>query len=80
MGEKVFASAVNWSAVTPSDTTIVTCHALYVGTGGTVVVAPATGAGTSFVNVADGTWLPVELKQGRVMAATSASNIIAVGW
>ncbi len=81
MGMKIFASAIGYTAVTKSDTTAVTCKALYVGTGGTVVIAPSVGGtAVSFVNVENGQILPIELKSGTVNAATTASDIVALNW
>jgi hypothetical protein len=78
----VYSSARSFEAVTPSNSTLVTCNALYVGTGGNVAVAPtATAAAFTFLNVLDGTFLPIELISGRVMATnTTAANIIALSW
>lgn len=82
MGSKVFASAIGWSSVTPSDSTSVTCKAIYVGTGGNIALAPSSsGSATTFSNVGSGTILPVELKDGRIMSTnTTATNIIALNW
>lgn len=81
MGTKVFSSAVNFLPVTPSDTTSVSCKGIYVGGTGTVVVAAGpTATPVSFVGVPTGTCLPIELKDGRIMAATTATNIVQLGW
>lgn len=82
MGSKVFASAINYSAVTPSDSTSVTCKAIYIGTGGNIAVAPSSsGTAVTFSNVGSGTILPLELKEGRIMSTnTTATNIVALGW
>jgi len=81
MGTKVFSSAVNFLALTPSDTTSVSCKGLYVGGTGTVVLSAGAGVTpVTFVGVPTGTFMPVELKDGRVMAATTATNIIQLGW
>lgn len=81
MGTKVFASGVNFSAVTKSDTTPVTCTALYVGTAGDVVLAQSVGGtAVTFVGVPAGSILPITLKLGTVNAATTASNIVNLSW
>ncbi len=82
MSQKVFASATNFSAVTKSDTTLVTCKAIFVGTGGDIAIAPsASGSATTFAGVAAGSILPIELREGRIMSTnTTASNIVALGW
>lgn len=81
MGTKVFASAVNFTAVTPSDSTLHNFHALYIGTGGDVALATETGTAVVFANVANGSILPVAMRSGRVMnTSTTASGIIALSW
>ena len=82
MGEKVFASARSFSACTPSDTTLVTCKALYVGTTGNIAISSSSStAAVTFVGVSEGTVLPVELFGGRVMSTnTTASNIVLLSW
>lgn len=65
------------AAVTPSDSTELNCRALYVGTSGNVVVqVPNRDASITFSGVLGGTILPVSVR--RVMAATTASNIVAL--
>ena len=52
-------------------------NVLYVGTGGTLKVRTAAGDDITFVNIANGTFLPVQVV--RVFATgTGASNIIAL--
>lgn len=77
------APATKAAAVTPHDTTIVDCRALYVGTGGTVAVhmlgnaASPGGTSVSFVNVPSGTLLPISCH--RVLStSTTATNIVAL--
>lgn len=66
--------------VTPSDSVDLQegCQALYVGTGGTVTVTPAVGAGqVVFTNVVGGSILPVRVR--RVWSTgTTASDIVAL--
>ena len=65
------------AAVTPSDSTELNCRALYVGTSGNVVVQmPNRDTAITFFGVLGGTILPVSAR--RVMAATTASNIVAL--
>ena len=74
----------SWFAITPSNTTLVTCRAIYVGTSApsNVVVQPQTGgvAGTAvtFTNVIQGSILPVNLEEGYVTTATTASTLIGL--
>lgn len=66
-------------AVTPSDSVNLTrtARALYIGTGGNVVVITASGTVVTFANVQTGTVLPV--RASRVNATnTTASNIVAI--
>jgi hypothetical protein len=69
--------ALRGTAVTPSDSTLLNCRALYIGgTGSVIVQAPDSDATVTYTNVLAGTILPVNAR--RVMAATSATNIVAL--
>lgn len=73
------APFVNSVAVTKSDTTPVDCVALYIGgTGNVVIKHTAESAAVTFTAVPVGTVLNVHLKNGRVMNATTATNIVAL--
>ena len=75
----VFASATSSAAVTPSDATVLDYDALYIGTGGSVVIKHTeAGSAVAFASVSGGTILPVA--GVRVMAATTASNIVYLKW
>lgn len=77
--ERVFASATESDEVTPDDDEAIEFDALYVGTGGTVIVKHTeSGAIKTFTNVQDGSILPVA--GVRVMAATTATGILALRW
>jgi hypothetical protein len=81
MGMKVFASGVNFTAVTKSDTTEVNCKAIFVGTTGDIILAPSVGATpVAFKNLGNGTILPIELKKGTINAATTAADLVALSW
>lgn len=82
MGMKIFASGVNFSAVTASDSETVNCKALYVGTGGTITLKQsASGDAVAFVSVQGGSILPIELKNGLVMSTgTTASDVVKLDW
>lgn len=82
MGTKVFASARGFSACTPSDATLVTCKALYVGTAGNIALSTSSDtAAVTFTAVPAGSIIPVELLNGRVMSTnTTASNIVLLNW
>ncbi len=71
--------AIGNIAVTPSDSDdlVQTSRALYVGTGGTVVVRAHDGTEASYVGVPTGLILPV--RAVRVLATgTTASDIVAM--
>jgi len=82
MGMKVFSSAKNFVAVTPSDTTTLKCKAIYAGSNGNIAVARGSSdTAVTFVGVVQGSFLPIELIDGRIMATnTTCTNIIAVDW
>lgn len=70
-------SAHGANVVTPSDATFLpTTRALFIGTAGDVAVQMADGQLVTFVNIANATMLPIQVN--KVMAATSASNILAI--
>lgn len=76
---KLFETATRYSAVTPSDSTIIKFKSLYIGGTGAVHVRQG-GAETAvvFAAVPAGTVLPISGTQ--VMAATTATNIVAMDW
>ena len=68
-------------AVTPSDTTPITCRAIYVGGAGNVTVSPVLTGGTPILFTAPpvGSIIPIELNQGRIMATgTTATALVAL--
>ena len=72
-----------FSAITPSDTTILSyngvtmpCRGIYVGVGGSLVVKNDVGTTVTFVNATAGAIYPISCTQ--VLAATSATNLIAL--
>ena len=74
----VNASAGGGFSIDPgqgADLTKVT-RAIYVGTGGTLVVEMQWGETVSFENVPDGALLPIRVK--RVLPATSAASIVGL--
>ena len=69
--------ASGYAAVTPSDSTDLDCRAIYVGGAGNVVLMlPGRSETVTFFNVPAGTFMPVSAR--RVMAATSATNLVAL--
>lgn len=74
------APAVKARAVTPSDTTVVACRGLYVGTAGTVVgelFDDADGQTTTIEVPDNGTFLPISFKR-IYSTGTDASNMVAL--
>jgi len=68
--------AYKLTAVTPSDTTeLVGVRALWIGGAGTVVVIACNDTSSVSLTVPAGTLLPIFAK--KIMAASSASNIVA---
>ena len=63
-------------AVTPSNSTLINCVALYVGTTGNVVIDTIANTNVTFSNVPSGTTLWI--KATRVKTATTATNIVAL--
>ena len=69
-------SASDANTVTPSDATVIpVTRALYIGTGGDVVVRMASGVTRTFKNTISGI-LPIQVD--KVMAATTATDILAL--
>lgn len=76
MGALNFGS---FTVVTASDTTLVNCRAIYVGGAGNLILSPdGTTAGVTFPSVPANTIVPVSLDQGRIMASTTATSLIAL--
>ena len=72
-------SATQYGTVTPSDSTNLAFQRLYIGGAGNVVLKSAIdAAAVAFSNVPAGTWM--EVSGVRVMAATTATNIIWMDW
>ena len=69
----------SFNAITPSDTTLVNCRAIYVGGAGNITISPGgVAAGTVITAPPVGSILPITLNGGRVMAATTATLLIAL--
>lgn len=69
----------SFNAITPSDTTLLNCRAIYVGGAGSLTISPdATTAGIVITAPPVGTILPITLVSGRVLAATTATLLVAL--
>ncbi len=73
-------TATRYGAVTKSDTTVLKFKALYIGGAGSVVLKEAgtDGADVTFAAVPVGTTLYVS--GTRVMAASTATNVVWLDW
>jgi hypothetical protein len=70
--------AISAEAVTANDSTVLEpFRALYVGTGGDVVVTVLSGSDITFANVQDGSILPVGGTKVK-STSTTASDIVAL--
>lgn len=76
----ISAPALQFAAVTPTDAAAFSfglARALYIGTGGNVVVYDADGNAVTFKNAASGSVLPIRTG-GVASTNTSASDIVAL--
>ena len=77
--QTLFATYGSAVAVTPSDTTIINCRAIYVGGAGNVAVRCTPGATVvTFTAPPVGTILPINIDGGQIMAATTATLLLAL--
>lgn len=76
MSESV-APATKYAAITPSDTTIVGCRAIYVGGAGNLSLQAYEG-GPTVVFTAPAIGVEHPLSAYRVMAATTATLLVAL--
>ena len=81
--QNLFANYGSFQAVTPSDTTRISCRAIYVvGAGNLAVSSDASATAVVFttpVGAATGMILPIALDQGRIMSTgTTVTNIVAL--
>lgn len=77
--QALFANYGSVVAITPSDTVSVNCRAIYVGGAGDVAIKVVGGATVAtFKAPPVGTILPITLDAGYVMAATTATLLLAL--
>jgi hypothetical protein len=78
--QNLVATYGSFRAVTTSDTTLISCRAIYIGGAGNVAISPdATTAATTFTATPVGSIIPIDLTQGRIMATnTTATLLIAL--
>lgn len=64
-------------AVTPSDTTIINCRAIYVGGAGNVAIKTQSGAtAVTFTAPPVGTILPIVIDGGMIMATNTTATLL----
>lgn len=81
MNVQAYASAKNYGAVTPSDSTVLQFDAIYVGGAGNLAISPTeTGSdAVTFTGVTAGSIIPVRGK--RVMSTnTTATTLTWLQW
>ena len=61
-----WASFSSFAAITPSNSTLVNCRAIFVGGAGNVIVAAANGGTQVTFAALAGAVLPIELNQGKI--------------
>lgn len=72
-----FATYGTAAAVTPSDTTIINCRAIYVGGAGNVAVKCTSGAtAVTFTAPPVGTILPININGGQIMATNTTATLL----
>ncbi len=68
-----------FAAVTPSDTTLINCRAIYIGGAGSLTLSiDGTTAGVVITAPPVGMIVPITLNGGRIMAATTATLLVAL--
>lgn len=69
-----------FAAVTPSDTTLINCRAIYIGGAGNIALSTSPAAtAVTFTAPPVGTILPINLDGGRIMSTgTTATLIVAL--
>jgi hypothetical protein len=73
-----WASYSSYAAIVPSNTTPLNCRAIYVGGAGNLIIAPAVGGTQVTLAVLPGAIIPIELNQGIVAAASTATLLVAL--
>ena len=76
-GHPIFFQAEEGAAVSPSDTDTFKLGTLYIGNGGNLVVQTRLGSVLVFVNVPDGSFLPIMVNKV-LSTGTTAYNILVL--
>ena len=65
------------AAVTPSDSTVINCRAIYVGGAGNVAVkTTASATAVTFTAPPVGTILPINIDGGQIMATNTTATLL----
>ena len=80
MSQLNYATYTTFASVTPSDTTLVNCRAIYIGGAGNIALSiDGTTTAVTLTAPPVGTILPISLNAGRIMATgTTATLIVAL--
>jgi hypothetical protein len=72
-----FLNYGGFAAVTPSDTTLINCRAIYIGGAGNIALSTSPGAAAvTFTAPPVGMILPITLDGGRIMATNTTATLI----
>lgn len=63
-------------AVTPSDTTLINCRAIYVGGAGNVAIKMPGGSAVTFTAPPVGTILPLNIQGGQIMSTNTTATLL----
>ena len=75
--QQTFANYYGYQAITPSDTTLVNCRAIYIGGAGNIALSvDGTTAAVTIAAPPVGTILPISLVGGRIMATNTTATLI----
>lgn len=74
--QNTFAQYSSFFAVTPSDTTEVSCRAIYVGGAGDVAIRQKGATAVTFKDPPVGTILPVNLELGQIMSTNTTATLL----
>lgn len=73
------ATYSTFTAITKSDTTQISCRAIYVGGAGNITISQdGVTAGVVITAPPVGSIIPIQLDCGRILAATTATALVAL--
>lgn len=75
--QTLFATYGSAQAVTPSDSTVINCRAIYVGGAGNVAVkTTASATAVTFTAPPVGTIIPVTIDGGQIMSTNTTATLL----